>query len=146
MRSRTISPHGNFNTCLLVVDWRLFTWCFLLSQLINYWSTFLLGADIILRDGRSTLFCFDWWLDGKTPRDVWPNLFSKWWSPSVIVFEFHLLAPSTLHTNLREVHVLLYNCLAEGRDSRIWRWDKNDSSSIKFFYNFFEQWWLEMSS
>lgn len=99
-------------------------------------STFLLGIESKIKDGRSTLLWLNRWLEGKTARDMWPNFFAHCQKPFFTVCDFLQLEPNSFSSELKEICVHLQPLLPEGRDSRIWSWDKNINFFVKTFYRF----------
>lgn len=132
-----LSEYSTLEFILQQCSRRSFLWNGILQAL----SSFRKNLISTVRDGTSTLFWLDNWVDGCAPADIWPYLFQMSqckegtikdlanWSSFVMLGDFpisrNLIDQISLHSSLE----------GEG-GHKWWRLTTNGLFSVKSFYNF----------
>ncbi|XP_039114040.1 uncharacterized protein LOC120249550 [Dioscorea cayenensis subsp. rotundata] len=101
--------------------------------------TFRKNLISISRNGASTLFWLDNWVEGRAPAELWPHVYQSALHQDVTIRDFlsntsmSLLSDSPKWRNLINFAMAL---TSEENDEKRWSLTANGCFSVKLFYNF----------
>lgn len=112
---------------------------FFWSGILHILPAFRNNLTSIIRNGASTLFWLDNWVDGRAPADIWPHLFISAHHKEETVRDYAsrmTIFPSNDFPTMNSLLLDLNSHLSSKIDKKCWKLKANGKFSVKTFYNF----------